>query len=357
MKKLYPKKFTEDRYHGWQDILSSSIVTAGQLSKLLPVDAGNIRKIMNAYPMRINPYYLSLIKIDNGPLWKQAVPDIRELEDDFPDDPLTEENQSPVPGIIHRYPDRAVFLVSNQCALYCRFCMRKRKVGIPLNNSQDRIADGIKYLQSEKEIREVILSGGDPFLMEDDALRNILEALHSISHVEIIRIHTRTPCVLPQRITEDLAKLLKRFQPIFINTHFNHPDEITAEAAKACARLADSGIPLGCQTVLMKGVNDNPLVMKCLMQKLIKIRVKPYYLHHADPVKGTGHFRTSIESGVKIMAALRGYISGLCLPHYMIDLPGGGGKVPLLPEYRHGMHGNNLITQNYQGRVFHYPAG
>jgi len=334
LKSLQTNRHSKKPLSDWHDILSSSIVTADELAKHLPVDKNKVLQVTHRYPLRINPYYLSLIKEKNDPLWKQAIPDIREIRDSLNmDDPLTEEAQSPIPNLIHRYPDRVLFMVSSQCAMYCRYCMRKRKVGNPFVINEDTISEGIKYIQKQKSIRNVILSGGDPFLLDDDRLNGILEQLHLISHIEILCIHTRVPGALPQRITKGLASILKRFHPIFINTHFNHPDEITPEATEACTILADAGIPLGCQTVLLKGVNDNPTVMKLLMQKLLKIRVKPYYIHHPDPVKGTSHFRTSIKEGLQIMRSLRGYISGLGVPHYMIDLPSGGGKVPLLPEY------------------------
>lgn len=339
----------------WHDILSASIVTAAQLAKFLPVEESEVLKVTRRYPMRINPYYLSLISQKGDPIWKQAIPDIKEIRDSSDlDDPLSEEAQSPIPNLTHRYPDRVLFMVSNQCAMYCRHCMRKRKVGHPLVISDATIREGIKYIRQQKSIRNVIISGGDPLLLEDEALNIILERLYSISHLEIICIHTRVPCTLPQRVTKELAAMLKKFHPIFLNTHFNHPAEITPEAAKACTILADAGIPLGCQTVLLKGVNDNPAVMKLLMQNLLKIRVKPYYIHHPDPVKGTGHFRTSISNGLEIMKKLRGYVSGLGVPHYMIDLPGGGGKVPLLPEYVKGTYNGKLKVVNYKGDIFEY---
>ncbi len=340
----------------WHDILSSSIETSDELAKYFHVDKKKIQKVAKRYPMRINPYYLSLMIKAGDPIWRQAVPDQMEIENSFEiDDPLAEESQSPVPNLIHRYPDRVLFMVSSQCAVYCRFCMRKRKVGAPFAVTDETVREGINYIKKTKSIREVLVSGGDPLLLEDDDLNNLLTKLREISHVEIIRIHTRVPCTLPQRITKNLAKILKRFHPLFINIHFNHPDEITCQASRACAELADAGIPLGCQTVLLKGINNNPRVMKLLMQKLLKIRVRPYYIFHADPVKGTAHFRTSINDGLKIMAALRGYVSGMCVPHYMIDLPGGGGKIPLLPEYVKDVIDGKLKIKNYKGEFFEYP--
>ena len=305
--------------------------------------------------MRINPYYLSLIKNKGEHIRKQAVPDLIETEDKSGlDDPLCEEIQSPVPNLTHRYPDRVLFMVSNQCAMYCRFCMRKRKVGRPFTVTDSTIDSGIDYIRKNNTIREVVISGGDPLLLEDDAVNLLLKELRSIKHVEILHIHTRVPCTLPQRITKNLADILRRYHPLFVNTHFNHPDEITDEAALACALLADAGIPIGCQTVLLKGVNDNPSVMRILMKKLLTIRVRPYYIHHPDVVRGTSHLRVSIKEGLKIVKFLHGHASGICVPQYMIDLPGGGGKVPLLPEYVRSVTDGNIMVENYLGEAFVY---
>lgn len=318
----------------WQELLLQSITTAEQLADFIPVDVRKINQVIHMYPMRINLYYLSLIQRIGDPLWLQCVPDIREL-DPHPGteaDPLREEAQSPVPHLIHRYPDRVVFLVSDQCAVYCRHCMRKRRVGRDARISPDTIDQGISYIQSNSSVREVILSGGDPFLLSDERLKEILHRIRMIPHVDILRIHTRVPCTLPQRVTGEMAAMLKRFHPLYVNIQFNHPDEITPEAVNACERLSNAGIPLGSQTVLLKGINDNPDIMMSLMRKLLQIRVKPYYLHHGDPVHGAGHFRTSIDKGLEIMGNLQGRISGIGIPQYMIDLPGGGGKVPLFPD-------------------------
>ncbi|MBW2179780.1 MAG: KamA family radical SAM protein [Deltaproteobacteria bacterium] len=343
----------------WHDMLSASITTAGEIAKHLPVDPSHIRNVISRYPMRINPYYLSLIKSSKskeGGLFKQVVPDIQEISNDnLVSDPLYEEIQSPVPNLIHRYPNRILFMVSNHCPVYCRFCMRKRKVGNPFAVTQKTINDGIAYIKQNRSIHEVIVSGGDPLLLEDEELNSIMDQLRSVKHIEIIRIHTRVPCALPQRITPALAKMLSRHHPVFMNIHFNHPDEITTESSTACAILADAGIPLGSQTVLLKGINNDPAIIKKLMLGLLKIRVKPYYLHHPDPVRGTRHFRTPIKEGLDILKKLRGHTSGLCVPSYMIDLPEGGGKVPLLPEYKKDFLENSLTIENYQGKVFDYP--
>lgn len=318
----------------WKEILAKSIVSVDQLERYFDIDAAGLRNVTSLYPMRINPYFLSLIQKVNDAIWKQAVPDVKEIENDFySDDPLFEEIQSPVPNLIHRYPDRVLFKVSNQCAMFCRYCMRKRKIGSSLRVSGKRINDGLHYIKKDTNINEVILSGGDPLLLDDDVINWILMQLRAISHIDIIRIHTRTPSSLPQRVTGALVNIIKKYHPVYVNTHFNHPAEITDVSAKACIRLADAGIPLGCQTVLLKGVNDNEAVLRELMLKLLRLRVKPYYLHQADPVKGTIHFRTSVQTGLDILERLQTDASGPCLPSYMIDLPGGYGKIPLQPEY------------------------
>lgn len=344
-------------YSDWHDILSASITTANELAKYLPVKKQNIKKTIEQFPMRINPYYLSLIKAVDDPVWKQSVPDLAEINfHSGMEDPLAEEAQSPVPNLIHRYPDRVLFLISDQCAMYCRHCMRKRRVGNRILVNADTIKEGIAYIRSNKSIRDVLISGGDPLLLENETLDKILLRLCSISHLEIIRIHSRVPCTLPQRITRELAGILKKYLPLYINIQFNLENEITAESAKACTILADAGIPLGCQSVLLKGVNNSAIAIKKLMQGLLKIRVKPYYIHHADFVKGTCHFRTSIKVGLKIMQELYGHTSGLAVPHYMIDLPGGGGKVPLLPEYILETYDGALIVKNYKGDIYKYPV-
>lgn len=316
-------------------------------------------RVIRKYPMRINPYVLSLIRKADDPIGKQVIPDPAELDamDFLTPDALCEEPQSPVPNLIHRYPDRVVFMVSDECAVYCRHCMRKRRVGLKKKVSESAIARGIAYIRSAPAVRDVILSGGDPLMLSNDRLETILSRLRRIPHVEIVRIHTRIPCVLPRRVDKFLADMLKKYHPLYVNIQFNHPDEITSQSAAACALLADAGIPLGSQTVLLKGVNDDPDVMMNLMQKLLKIRVKPYYLHHADPIQGTRHFRTSIETGLDIMRCLRGRLSGMGVPQYMIDLPGGGGKIPLLPEYVIEAGPRQLKVRNFEGDVFTYPVG
>lgn len=337
-------------------MLSKNVTTAEELGSLFDVEEEETQRVVARYPMAINRYYLGLIRNKGDGIYRQAVPDIREItEDEGLEDPLNEEGLSPVPGLTHKYPDRVLFLVSGQCAMYCRFCNRKRKVGRSSMVTRETVREGIAYIKGNKKIRDVLLSGGDPLLLSDRDLYVLLSKLRAISHLEIIRIGTRVPCTLPQRVTQRLADMLKGFHPLYINTHFNHPAEITAEASLACARLVDAGIPLGCQTVLLKGINDDPAVMRILMQKLLAIRVRPYYLFQADRAKGTSHFWTPLEKGVEILGALQGYTSGLCVPRFMIDLPGGGGKIPLVPDYVMGEEKGHLRLKNYLGEEYIYP--
>lgn len=339
----------------WQQLLKESIISAQQLSKKFDVSKEDILRIQKVFPLKITPYYLSLIREKDDPLFKQVVPDPRELENHgLFTDPLAEDRDSPVNNIIHRYPDRCLFLVSYECASYCRFCTRKRKVGDSSKIRLQFIDEGIEYIEMHDEIRDVILSGGDPLLLSDDQIEYILDKLKRIPHVEIIRMGTRVPCFLPQRITTELVNMLKKYHPLFINVHFNHPDELTPEAIEALEKLANGGIPLGNQTVLLKGVNDKPQVMKHLMQKLLMARVRPYYIYQTDMVYGTEHFRTSIRKGLQIIKSLRGWTSGLAVPHFVIDAPGGGGKIPLLPEYVKKITDDAVILRNFRGRTFVY---
>jgi lysine 2,3-aminomutase len=341
----------------WEKILSASITAPEQLSTLFPqIDEHGIRKVISRYPMLINPYYLGLIRKKGDALYRQAVPDIREItRNEGAVDPLNEEGLSPVPGLTHKYPDRVLFLVSGRCAMYCRFCNRKRKVGMPSMVTGKTIQEGISYIRATKAIRDVLLSGGDPLLLSDKELFKILDKLRSISHVEIIRIGTRIPCTLPHRVTKQLADMLKGFHPLYINTHFNHPSEISPQAISACSLLADSGIPLGCQTVLLRGINDNTLIIKELMLKLLAIRVRPYYLFQMDTTKGTSHFWTGIKKGLEIISELQGHISGFGVPKFVIDLPGGGGKIPVTPKYIRAIKGDELMIRNYLGDEYRYP--
>jgi lysine 2,3-aminomutase len=281
---------------------------------------------------------------------------MRELDDPVGlEDPLDEENLSPVPYLVHKYPDRALFLICNECAMYCRFCTRKRKVGRPeMKITDETIAAGLEYLKKTPAITDVLLSGGDPLMLSDSRLEYILKALRAIPSIATIRIGTRIPCTLPMRVTPRLAAMLKKYHPLYINTHFNHPAEITPEAAQACNRLADAGIPLGCQTVLLRGINDSPEIIQQLMYLLIQIRVKPYYLFQADLTQGTSHFRTTINTGLDIMQHLIGHVTGLAVPTYALDAPGGGGKIPLTPEYTSAL-GKTLEFMTYRGVPCSYP--
>ncbi len=340
----------------WQKMIRDSIHSVDQLVEKFKLDRRVAERLDKFFQARINPYYLSLIRYPGDPIWLQCVPDETELNDiDAPEDPLGEDSMSPVPNITHRYPDRVLFLTTSQCGMYCRFCTRKRKVGNSSKISMRGLEAAFKYIEEHTEIRDVILSGGDPLMLTDAMLEKILQRLRQIPHVEIIRLGTRMPVVLPHRITPKLVRMLKKYHPIYVNTHFNHPWEITPESKRACELLADAGIPIGNQTVLMKGVNDDPEVIKELFRKLLLIRVRPYYLYQADLTKGANHFRTPIKVGLEIMDKLRGHTSGLAVPYYVIDAPGGGGKIPLLPQYILYQDDEKLILRNYKYETFVYP--
>lgn len=340
----------------WQKQLQACITTPAQLAAHFPVDVPALEQVVARYPLRITPYYFSLIEAPGDVIWRQCVPDVRELaKDQALSDPLDEERLSPVAQVVHRYPDRALLLAAGTCATYCRFCTRKRKVGCRgMQVSLGEVMAGIDYIARTPGIRDVIISGGEPLLMSDLLLKEILERLRRIAHVEIIRIGTRVPVVLPARITENLCTLLRRYHPLYINTHFNHPRELTPEALEACTRLADAGIVLGNQTVLLAGVNDDAITLDALFRGLLRMRVRPYYLHHMDLVRGTGHFRTRLETGLAIMAALRGTLSGPAIPHYVVDLPGGLGKIPLVPESVERL-GDEAVLRSANGERVVFP--
>ena len=314
---------------------------------------------MQHFRVAITPYYASLIDIhaSHCPIKDQAIPSIKEsdfIESDLVD-PLEEDRDSPVPGLTHRYPDRVLLLVTDVCSMYCRHCTRRRMVG-----QEDRLFDpkhfekAIDYIRSHEEIRDVIISGGDPLMLSDNKLEIILKALRSIDHVEIIRLGTRLPVVMPMRIQPSLIKMLRKYHPIYISTHFNHPKEITKESTKACTLLADGGFPIENQTVLLREVNDCPHVIKELNQKLLSIRVRPYYLYQCDLSQGLSHFRTSLGRGIHIIEALRGHTSGLAVPTFVVDLPGGGGKVPLMPNYTLSRTDDKTVLRNYEGAITVY---
>jgi len=318
------------------------------------------KRTVKKFPMSITPYYLSLIDTDNlenDPVFKQSFPSPLELIISKSDmlDPLHEDKDSPVPGITHRYPDRVLFLVSNRCSMYCRHCTRKRRVGdIDSIPDKEQIAKGIEYIRKTPQVRDVLLSGGDPFLLSDEKLDWILSELSDIEHVEVIRIGTRTPVVLPYRITDDLVSILKKYHPLWINTHFNHPRELTRSSRQALAKLADAGIPLGNQSVLLAGVNDCPRIMRSLVHKLVYSRVRPYYLYQCDLSEGLSHFRTPVGKGIEILESLIGHTSGFCVPTYVIDAPGGGGKIPIMPNYLISWSTNKVVLRNYEGVITTY---
>jgi lysine 2,3-aminomutase len=306
-------------------------------------------------PFAITKYYQEVIS-HSPELIKTVTPTELEsiIQPEEMSDSLGEEHDSPVKCIVHRYPDRVLFLATDRCATYCRYCTRSRLIESDGFSKLDW-DEGFEYIRQHKEVRDVIISGGDPLTLTDFKLEYILSHLRGIEHLEIIRIGTKVPVVLPSRITEDLVDMLKQYHPLYMSIHFTHPDEITNEVELACMNLADAGIPLGSQTVLLKGVNDNIETMKTLMKKLLKIRVRPYYIYQADLAAGTSHFRTPVKTGLDIIKGLRGFISGYAVPQFVIDLPGGGGKIPLLPEYLVGHEGNDLVFKNYEGQTFKYP--
>jgi lysine 2,3-aminomutase len=311
-------------------------------------------------PVRITPYYASLIDRSDAlqALRKSVIPVIDEynVKSGEASDPLCETANSPVPNIVHRYPDRVLFLVTGFCSTYCRYCTRSHMVAKDkCHFGVKNLEEAFKYIESHAEIRDVLLSGGDPLTMKDEDISYILTRLRRIPHVEFIRIGTKVPVVLPQRITTRLVNILRKFHPLWLSIHFTHPDEITPEVTEACARLADAGIPLGSQTVLLKGINDQPEIMMQLMHALLKIRVRPYYLYQCDPILGSEHFRTPVEKGLDIIRHLRGFTTGYAVPTYVIDAPGGGGKIPLLPEYFMGREGNDVLLRNFEGKIFRYP--
>ncbi len=346
----------EDEDKVWKQLLHNSIETPEEVHEKWGEDVETMKALEKEFNIRINPYYASLIQEKNDPIYLQVVPSKNELiKGCCVDDPLNEERDSPVPSITHRYPDRVLFLVAHECAVYCRFCTRKRKVSDASKISLKYLEAGLKYIREHEEIRDVVLSGGDPLTLSDRRIEYILKSLREIPHVEIIRIGTKIPCVLPQRITKKLVNIIKKYHPVYVNTHFNHPRELTPEAKQACERLVDAGVPVGNQCVLLKGVNDDVETMRALMKGLLKMRVRPYYIYQADIVRGTEHFRTRVEKGLEIIQGLRGHISGLAIPHFVIDSPGGGGKIPLLPHYIEKLDDKEVVMRNFRGERYVYP--
>ncbi|MDH3348677.1 MAG: lysine 2,3-aminomutase [Desulfobulbaceae bacterium] len=361
---LYPDS-TVAQWEDWRWHLRHSIKSIDTVERLLNVKFTEERRqaleqTVDRFPMSITPYYFSLINqydFETDPVFRQSVPNPDELHIGRCEclDPLAEDKDSPVKGLTHRYPDRVLFHVSNICSMYCRHCTRKRKVGdVDSIPSKKTLLAGIEYIRNNPVVRDVLLSGGDPFLLSDQLLDWLLSELSAIDHVEVIRIGTRTPVVLPQRITADLVEILKKHHPLWINTHFNHPREMTPRANRALAKLANAGIPLGNQSVLLAGVNDCPRIMKSLVHKLVANRVRPYYLYQCDLSEGLSHFRTPVGKGIEIIESLIGHTSGFAVPTYVIDAPGGGGKIPVMPNYLISWSTNKVVLRNYEGVITTY---
>jgi lysine 2,3-aminomutase len=356
------KDATDEEWEDWRWQLRNRITKAEQLRLLLNLNDEEVAA-MDASKGRmvtaITPYFATLMsRTDpNCPIRRQALPTLQEIHFSPHDllDPCAEDENSPVHGLVHRYPDRVLLLVTDKCAVYCRYCTRRRMVGSSEKCiTEEEMDEAISYIQATKKVRDVLISGGDPLLLEDDYLERILTKLRKIPHVEIIRIGTRVPVTLPQRITPALTNMLRKYHPLWMSIHFSHPKEITKEVRRSCGLLADSGIPLGSQTVLLRGINDKPSIMKRLMHELLKIRVRPYYIYQCDLAMGTEHFRTPIAVGINIIEKLRGHTTGYAVPSFVIDAPGGGGKIPVGPTYLISQDKGRMVLRNYQGKVFEY---
>ncbi|HJX60842.1 MAG TPA: KamA family radical SAM protein [Thermodesulfobacteriota bacterium] len=357
------KGISEKEWNDWRWQLRHRVTKLEQLQEILqliPEEIEGIKQSKGRLALAVTPYFVSLMDPSNPncPIRRQAVPRIEECHLSKNDmvDPCGEDKNSPVSGLVHRYPDRVLLLVTDQCATYCRYCTRRRLVGSnerPI--TQGNFEEVLKYLKTHKKVRDVLLSGGDPLLLENERLEEILSRLRMIPHIELLRIGTRAPVTLPQRITVGLVRMLKKYHPLMISIHFTHPKEITDAVRRACNELADGGIPLGSQTVLLKGINDKPNVMKKMVHELLKIRVRPYYIYQCDLATGTEHFRTSVATGIQIIEKLRGHTTGYAIPTYVIDAPGGGGKIPIEPEYVISKEKGKLVLRNYEGQVFEYP--
>ncbi|PKM88243.1 MAG: lysine 2,3-aminomutase [Firmicutes bacterium HGW-Firmicutes-12] len=351
-----------EEWNDWHWQLKNRITTLTQLKRYVSISSEETKSInacLQKFRMAITPYYASLMDPHDPscPIRKQAVPSVQELIPNScdMDDPLNEDTDSPVPGLTHRYPDRVLLLVSDQCSMYCRHCTRRRMAGQhDTSLPTQQIKKALEYIKKTPVIRDVIISGGDPLTLSDSQLELLLSELRNIPHVEIIRIGTRVPVVMPQRITSNLCKMIQKYHPVWVNTHFNHPKEITPQSTQACEMLANHGVPLGNQTVLLKGINDCPHIMKELMQKLLRIRVRPYYIYQCDLSKGIGHFRTTVSKGIQILEHLRGHTSGLAVPHFVVDAPGGGGKIPIAPQYLISQSDQQVVLRNYEGKIFVY---
>lgn len=359
--KLFPE-ITDEQWNDWKWQVKNRIETYEELSKYINLsekEEEGVKESLKIMRMAITPYYLTLIDSENlnCPIRKQAIPSGAELHASDSDllDPLHEDVDSPVPGLTHRYPDRVLFLITDQCAMYCRHCTRRRFAGQQdKQSSSDRISQSIEYISKTPSVRDVVLSGGDALLVSDDFIENIIKKLRAIPHVEIIRIGTRVPVVMPQRITDSLVNMLKKYHPVWVNTHFNHPNEITTDSQIALAKLANAGIPLGNQSVLLRGVNDCSGIMKNLVHSLVKNRVRPYYIYQCDLSQGIEHFRTPISKGIEIIESLRGHTSGFAVPTYVVDAPGGGGKIPVMPTYIISQSPQRVVLRNYEGVITSY---
>lgn len=344
----------------WQ--LKNVVTTTDELAEVIDLSSAEkagIEKAIGRSKCQLTPYYLSLIDEKNPecPIRLQAIPQEAELEEGIADllDPLAEDTDSPVPGLVHRYPDRVLFLVSEICSMYCRFCTRKRlildKSSKQLKSQHDQ---AIGYIERHKEVRDVILSGGDALMLSVEMLEGIIKRLHAIKHVEIIRVASRMPCVFPMGVTDEYVNMLKKYQPIYFMTHFNHPYEVTKQAETACAKIADAGMPISNQSVLLRKINSEPVIMKKLLHELLRIRVKPYYIYQCDLAEGIEHFRTAVSAGFEIMEYLRGHTSGIALPTFVIDAPGGGGKIPVMPNYLLTLTDETAVVRNYRGMMSSY---
>lgn len=349
-------------WEDWHWQVKNRICSKEVLAKIInltPEEEKGIEKASGRLSLAITPYWASLMELDDPqcPLRRQAVPTIYESQIGPHEmvDPCAEDRDSPAQGLVHRYPDRILLLATEQCAMYCRHCTRRRLVGDKKEAEiKTRLDKAIDYVRSNRKIRDVLISGGDPLMLEDEALEEIIQKIRAIPHVEFLRIGTRLPVTLPQRITERFTTMLKKYTPIWMSIHFNHPKEITRRCKIACDMLADAGIPLGSQTVLLKGVNDRPYIMRKLMHELLQIRVRPYYIYQCDPVRGTQHFRTPVAVGINIMEKLRGHTSGYAVPTYVIDGPGGGGKIPVGPNYILSQAKGKYVLRNYKGKIYTY---
>jgi len=351
----------DEKWTSWRWQLSNRINTVEEFEQILPLTESE-RKALSAshlFRVDITPYFISLIDPDDpdDPIRKQVVPTAKELVPftAMMEDSLAEDRHSPVPGLVHRYPDRVLMLVTTQCASYCRYCTRSRIVGDPAATfSREEFEMQIEYLKHTPQVRDVLLSGGDPLVLAPRILEEILSRLREIPHIEVLRIGSRVPVFLPMRITEELTNMLQKYHPLWLNIHVNHPNEISQELAEACDRLTRAGIPLGNQAVLLRGVNDNVHIQRQLVHDLVRIRVRPYYLYQCDLVEGAGHFRTPVAKGIEIIEGLRGHTSGFAVPEYIIDAPGGGGKIPVSPNYLISMSDHKVVLRNYEGYISVY---